>query len=165
MEIKSTLKARSGAIYDVEYYDVDSYDEIRDKGVIHIGAFCFYEGKLLIVHDKDRKTWTPIGGSIEPEETIEEALVREIKEEGNMKVLHHELIGYQQIHEPHRLTVQSRSFCIVEPYGPFTGDPDGDIDEIKLINPEEYKKYFDWGIIQEHVAERVKEKLKRYYNK
>ena len=97
MEIKSTIKASNGDVYDVEYYDTNSYDELRDKGVIHIGALCFCEGKLLIVHDKDRKSWTPIGGSIEAGETIEEALIREIKEEGNMKVLHHEIIGSNKI--------------------------------------------------------------------
>ena len=46
-------------------------------------------------------------------------------------------------------------FCIVEPYGDFVADPDGDITEIKLIDPWDYKKYFDWGIIGEHIMKRA----------
>lgn len=30
---------------------------------------------------------------------------------------------------------QTRSLCLVEPYGPFLSDPDGDISEIKLVDP------------------------------
>ncbi len=57
---------------------------------------------------------------------------------------------------------QLRYLCTVEPVGPFTEDPDGKIAEIKLINPADYKQYFDWGQIGERIIERaveLKEKL------
>jgi len=74
-----------------------------------------------------------------------------------MKVVSQALIGFQDIYEPGRIVRQTRSFCIVEPYGNFTLDPDGEITETKLIDPADYKKYFDWGEIGERIMERAVE--------
>ena len=76
-----------------------------------------------------------------------------------MKVLHQELIGFQDIYEPEEVVRQTRSFCIVEPYGDFVadGDSEGDITSIKLINPKDYKKYFDWGEVGERIISRALE--------
>jgi hypothetical protein len=73
-----------------------------------------------------------------------------------MKILKQAFLGYQDIVEPDgKMVTQTRSVCIVETYGDFVSDPDGDIAEIKLIDPAEYKKYFDWGIIGDHLIERA----------
>lgn len=65
-------------------------------------------------------------------------------------------MGFQEIFEPQRTIVQTRSVCIVEPYGPFVSDPDGgEITKIELIDPKDYKTYFDWGIIGDHIMQRV----------
>ena len=74
-----------------------------------------------------------------------------------MKVLHQELIGYQDIYEPNRIVRQTRSFCIVEPFGDFVVDPGGEITEIKLIDPKDYKQYFDWGEIGDRIMKRAVE--------
>ena len=42
-------------------------------------------------------------------------------------------------YEPEKIIRQTRSFCVVEPYGEFVADPDGDITKIELINPKDYK--------------------------
>ncbi len=107
----------------------------------------------------------PPGGGVEVGETYEEAVVREVKEETNMKVLYQELIGFQDIYEPERIIRQTRSFCVVEPYGEFVTDPDGEIKEIRLINPSEYKLYFDWGDRGERVMERALEIHKTFSTK
>ena len=57
---------------------------------------------------------------------------------------------------------QVRMFCIVEPYGDFVSDPDGDVTEIKLIDPKDYKQYFDWGEIGDRIVERAVEMKKEY---
>jgi len=80
---------------------------------------------------------------------------RSDEEETNMKVSHQKLIGYQDIFEPDCVVRQVRSFCIVEPCGPFISDIDGDVMRIKLIEPKDYKRYFDWGEIGERVMKRA----------
>lgn len=77
------------------------------------------------------------------------------REETNVRVLHQELIGYQDIFEPDRTVRQTRSFCMVEPHGPFIADPDGDVTKIKLIDPKDCKSYFDWGEIGERIVKRA----------
>lgn len=157
MHITSTLKNRSGQVLKVEYRESDSLVDLSEKILQAVHAFCFYGDKMVVVYSKEKGYWAPPGGGIESGETIEEAVIREVLEETNMKVLHQELIGYQDIFEPDRIVRQTRSFCIVEPYGPFTADPDGDVTEIKFIEPKDYKKYFDWGEIGDRIIERALE--------
>src|ERR1700759_3948955 len=134
MEIKSTLTNRSGQTLDVLYKEEDPMKDLDSKVLQGVHAFCFFKDKLVILYAESKKYWTPPGGGIEPGETYEEAVVREVREETNMRVLKQELIGYQDVYEPGRIIRQTRSICIVEPIGEFTVDPDGDVTEIKLID-------------------------------
>lgn len=155
MHITSTLKNRSGQVLNVEYKENDPLDDLSGKILQAVHAFCFYGDKMVVVYSEEKGYWAPPGGGIESGEMIDEAIIREVREETNMKVLYQELIGYQDIYEPDRIVRQTRSFCIVEPHGPFVSDPDGDVTEIKLIDPKEYKNYFDWGEIGERIIERA----------
>jgi 8-oxo-dGTP diphosphatase len=155
MEIKSTLEWK-GKTFDIIYRDIDTAKDLGDQKISGAHAFCFYKDKLVIVYAANKNRWTPPGGGVEEGETVEQAVVREIKEETNMKVLHHQFIGYQIIIEPGKTSTQTRSFCMVEPYGEFVSDPDeGEITEIKLIDPKDIKQYFDWENIGDHILERA----------
>jgi len=74
-----------------------------------------------------------------------------------MEVLLAKPIGYQKMIsvDDNSFVYQLRYACIVKPYGPFVSDPGGSIAEIKLIDPNEYKKYFDWGKIGERIIQRA----------
>ncbi|TSC69947.1 MAG: Uncharacterized protein CEO12_652, partial [Parcubacteria group bacterium Gr01-1014_46] len=82
--------------------------------------------------------------------------------ETNMKVLYQELIGYSIFTMPNKIVKQTRSMCIVEPYGEFVSDPDGEIMEIKLIDPGEFKENFGWGETGDRIMERALELKKEY---
>ena len=155
MEIKSSLINRSCQIINLIYCEDGPLIDLEGKILQAVHAFCFYDGKLVVVYAAEKGYWAPPGGGIELGETYEEAVIREVKEETNMKVLSQKFIGYQDIYEPDRIVRQTRSVCIVEPYGPFVFDPDGDVTEIKLIDPADYKKYFDWGKVGERIMERA----------
>lgn len=157
MEIKSTLTNRHGQVLGVLYREGDPLENLDGKVLQGVHAYCFYDDKFVVVYADSKGYWTPPGGGIEAGETYEEAVVREVKEESNMKVLKQELIGYQDVYEQDRTVRQTRSFCIEEPYGPFVSDPDGDITRIKLIDPAEFKKYFDWGKVGDRIMKRALE--------
>ncbi len=158
MEIKSTLTNRSGQVLPVLYRDIDSESEIKEGEVSGVHAYCFCGNKLVVVYSDKKGYWAPPGGGRELDESIEGAVTREVKEETNMKVLKQRFVGFQEVFEPTRVISQTRSVCIVEPYGPFVGDPDGgEVTKIELIDPQDYKKYFDWGIVGDHIMEKALE--------
>lgn len=156
MEIKSTLTNRLGQVLDVIYRDIESELDLGGKKIKGVHAYCFYKDKLVVVYAENKGYWTPPGGGVEKGEDARSAVIREVKEESNMRVISHRFIGCQDIYEANGMVSQTRSVCIVEPYGPFLSDPDGDITEIRLIDPKEYKKeYFDWGVVGDHIMSRA----------
>ncbi len=157
MEIKSTLTNLAGQVLNVTYRDIESEQDIGDKKISGVHAYCFYQGKMVVVYAASKGFWTPPGGGVEDGEGPYDAVQREVKEESNMRVTKQQLLGYQDIFEPERVVTQTRSVCLVEPDGPFVNDPDGDITEIKLIDPKDYKQYFDWGIVGDHLIQRALE--------
>ncbi len=157
MEIKSTLTNRSGQVLGVLYRDIESERDLGDKKISGVHAYCFYKDTLVVVYAEEKGYWTPAGGGVEEGESVQDAVRREVKEETNMRVLEQRLIGYQDISEPERVVTQTRSVCLVEPYGAFVSDPDGDITKIELIDPKYYKRYFDWGIVGDHIMQRALE--------
>ncbi len=155
MEIKSALTNRKGEKCDVVYRDISSEKELDGRKVSGVHAFCFHKNKIVVVFSETKGYWTPPGGAVEAGETPEEAVSREVLEETNMKVVCQQLIGYQDVFEPTRVVTQTRHMCIVEPLGAFENDPDGDVTEIKLIDPAECKEYFDWGAVGERLIQRA----------
>jgi ADP-ribose pyrophosphatase YjhB (NUDIX family) len=160
MEFKKTMTTKRGT-FNVYFKDTDPYIDLEGKVLQCVHAFCFYNGQLVLV-DHPKSGWVPPGGGIEVGETYEEAVAREVKEETNMEVLHQELIGYMDVYEEKRTVRQTRSFCIVRPYGDFVADPDGEIMQIQLIDPKVYKKYFDWGEIGDYVMDQAMIMAEKY---
>jgi ADP-ribose pyrophosphatase YjhB (NUDIX family) len=156
MNITENYKSYSGVQYIVEYSDTDSFDDL-DYGLCRqVYGICFCEDKLVIGYGGQKKNWGLIGGTIEKGETFEQTLKREIQEESNMEVLRCIPVGYQKVTDTRdgSYIFQLRYACVVRPLGPFVLDPAGGITEIKLIDPKDYKKYFDWGRIGERMIER-----------
>ena len=151
----------------LEYSDADSFNDLPRDKCRQVYGVCFVGDKMVIGKRIRNGEWGLIGGSIEKGETFTETLAREIQEESNMKVLAALPIGYQKTTPPNSEPFyQLRFFALVEPIGEFIKDPDGNpnsgIAKIKLIDPEIYKEYFDWGEIGERIIRRaieLKDKL------
>lgn len=124
-----------GKDYKLRYEDLDSFDELPYKKCKQVYGVCFYKDKMVIGFGGKKADWGLIGGTIEPDEKFEETLVREIREESNMRVLKFAPIGSQKVTSPEGENIyQLRYSSIVEPIGKFKEDPDGSVKEIKLIN-------------------------------
>lgn len=164
MMITETYKGQSGTEVIFEYSDADSFNHLNPEFVRQTYGVCFVGDRIVIGFGGKKNAWGLIGGTIEQGEKFEETLVREIQEESNMEVISYLPIGYQRVIDARNDTCiyQLRYVCKVKPHGPFTVDPAGGVTEIKLINPRDYKQYFDWGKIGERIIERaleLKEKL------
>lgn len=162
MEIKSLFEYAGKTAY-ITYRDADSFDDLRSKNVTQVYAICFWKNKIVLVHNKNSNSLSLPGGGLEKDEAFEDCLRREIKEETNMKVLSFAPIGYQEVTNLENPVVfQLRYVCVVEPYGDFVSDPDGDVDQIKTIDTKEFKEHIKWGEIGDRIFERALEMLKKY---
>lgn len=159
----------NGVVYLYEYCDATSFEHLPKDRVKQAYGVCFVDDKLLIGYGGLKKGWGLIGGSVEPGETFEQTLKREIKEESNMELLAFLPIGYQKLTntENGKILFQLRYACKVRPLDKFTidggdGTTEKAITKIELIDPSNYKQYFDWGEIGEHIIQRalnIKSKL------
>jgi len=161
MTIIKNYKGSNNIDYICEYSDAESFEHLPYESVKQAYGICFYENKLVIGFGGLKKGWGLIGGSVEKGESFEETLRREIKEESNMNIVSFLPVGYQKVTDTQNKKVfyQLRYVCKVVPYGEFLidggdGFSDKAITEIKLINPKDYKKYFDWGEIGDRIIER-----------
>ena len=145
----------------IEYNDTDDFSQLPRDLCTQVYGVAFFDGKIIIVHDSKRDLWTLVGGTIELGENYEETLRREIQEESNMEVTAWQPLGYQKItYEDNSETIiQLRAVCKARPLGEFVSDPAGGIDIMKLIHPEDYRKYFDWGEIGEWIIKTAQEKV------
>lgn len=161
MQIKTQFNNSDDTVSVVTYQDTDSFESLDFSKIAQVYAVCLSsKGEMVIVFHGERKDWTLVGGSVEPGESLEDCLKREIQEESNMKVLDFKPVGYQMVQTGDKIIYQLRYACHVELYGEFIGDPTEKVIEIKLIDPKDYKQYFDWGEIGERIVERALEILK-----
>lgn len=154
----------NGVQYLLEYFDAESFDHLEYDKCKQVYGVCFLGKEIVIGYGGMKKGWGLIGGSVEVGETLEQTLSREIKEESNMEVLTATPIGYQKVTDTRdgKIFYQLRYMCEVKSLGKFIID-EGDgmtekgITEIKLIDPDKYREYFDWGDIGERVIRRAVE--------
>jgi len=165
MIIHDVYKSSDGKQYQVRYVDADSFAHVPIAKIKQAYGVCFYQGKIVIGKRRKNNAWGIIGGSVEPGETPEQTLSREVREESNMKVIKSIPIGYQAVTAADaKMFIQLRYACSVEPAGEFVSDPDGSIIEIKLIDPLSYKQYFDWGKIGDRIISRALELKNHLYD-
>jgi 8-oxo-dGTP pyrophosphatase MutT (NUDIX family) len=137
------------------YEDSNDFSKLPQAKIGSVCAFCYYNNKFVIV--KNERNWEPVAGHVEPGETPEEGLIREVKEESNMKVLKYIPIGY--LYTDGDDIYQTRYLCFTEPYGPFVKDPDGGVTEIKLVDFSEITKYVEFGDTAHATLARLKEEI------
>ena len=59
---------------------------METKTHMTVGAYIIHDNKVLLIHHKKLDIWIPPGGHIDENETPDEALKRELKEELNMEI-------------------------------------------------------------------------------
>lgn len=153
MELHDTFNW-AGQSFPIVYHDTDDFSVLPTAQCRQVYGVCFCGGQMIIGQRSKNQQWGIIGGTIEPSETYKQTLAREIEEESNMKILAALPVGYQIIYEPTKTICQLRYVAVVEPFGPFIADPDEGITAIKLIDPAEYRNYFDWGQIGARIIQR-----------
>jgi NADH pyrophosphatase NudC (nudix superfamily) len=113
-------------------------------------GICFTGTGMIVLGACDiggKRFWNLLGGGVEPGETLEDCLVREVMEEGCARVAESRYIGCQRVGDPDHPTgpwryYQSRFWARVEllPW-----DPQHEIDERCLVRREDLLRTLSWG--------------------
>lgn len=113
-------------------------------------GICFTGTGMIVLGSGDfdgGRHWNLLGGGVEPGETLEDCLIREVMEEGCARVLESRYIGCQRVDDPDhpagpRRFYQSRFWARVEllPW-----DPHHEIDERRLVHPDDFLRTLTWG--------------------
>lgn len=128
-----------------------------------VAGFLIHNGKLLLIHHRKLDIWIPLGGHIDEDETPDQALKREFKEELNLDI---EILNFNHI--------TNKGFVRKELAVPFyvnvhsVGDHDHccfyylcKLKSENIVVNEKELKGFEWFTVeelnQEHVPEDVKE--------
>lgn len=161
MKIKSSFKL-DGEVFIVDYEDLDDFSSLPRERCKQIYGVCFVGNEIVIVRNGVKNAWGLPGGSIEEGETPGETFRREMAEEANAEVLKWLPIGVQKVtFADGHFILQLRACASVAFLGDFVSDPGGNVAERRLIDPTDYKEYFDWGEVGDRIIKRGLE-LKKF---
>lgn len=128
-----------------------------------VAGFIMHKNKVLLIHHKKLDLWLPVGGHIEENETPDQALLREIKEEVGIDV---NILNKSNFHQEGNVKYNLATPFYVNVHS--VGDHDHCclFYVCKAINPEQLKidknelKNFDWfskeDLNKEHIPIDVK---------
>jgi len=127
-----------------------------------VAGYIIHENKVLLIHHKKLDLWLPVGGHIDKDETPDDALLREIKEETGIDV---EILNKTDIPLEGNLKRNLATPFYVNVHNVNDHDHCCLFYVCKAINPEKLKinkelKNFDWfsreDLDKEHVPVDVK---------
>jgi ADP-ribose pyrophosphatase YjhB (NUDIX family) len=118
----------------------DSVPDIR-----RVRAFCFCNGKLVVVYEAASNEWTFPGGGVEHGETPEYGMRREIQEESGREVVRLMPFGVLTIAAPSGPILRLWYVAEVAPSdGSAHADPAGDVTETKEVTLGELDTLIPW---------------------
>lgn len=147
-----------GETYQVDWFDVSPEQPVPDLQWRQVYAIGNLDGKVpLVCYERAEKPYNLPGGTVEPGESVEQALYRELEEEINMRPTAWHPIGYQVVTEPDgKQVMQLRVYAELQKLGEFVNDPGGSVIGNKLIDVHELNTYIDYGAVGERMLEIVR---------
>lgn len=142
----------------VDWYEVTKKQNIPDLDWQQVYAIGSIDGQVPLVTNKGaEKPYNLPGGKVEPGETIEQTLKRELIEECNMRVMSWQPLGYQILTEPDgRKVAQFRVYAEFEKIAEFVSDPAGSVVKNTLVGIDQVNQLIDYGDVGEEMIKLAK---------
>lgn len=112
------------------------------KPITQVYSVCFDDkGNILIIRTPN-ENWNIPGGTPENNETPEQTLRRETKEEADVTIGKNAMIGYYEVVSGKSTIYQLRFAALLDEKKPSTIDPaSGVLNERKFVSPDEFFRY------------------------
>lgn len=132
---------------EYDWFTATQKDAIPDLDWKQIYAVTNYNNHVVLVTSAtSEKPYNLPGGTVEPGETLEDCLARELVEECNMRLVSWQPLGYQICYEPDGSVVpQFRAYAIVEKIGEFVADPDGGVTSNTYVGIDSLESTIQYG--------------------
>lgn len=144
-----------GAKIDVAWFDVVEKSEIPNLEWHQVYGICDLDGEVPIVFYAHARENLP-GGHTEAGETLEETLIREIREELNCEVLEWQPIGYQILSSPeYGVENQFRVYAKLHKLGEWQPDIGGSVKGYRLVELKDLNSRIQYGVVGERMVEIV----------
>lgn len=146
----------NNATYNVDWYDLQSTGVLPEIEWHQVYAVGNYRSQVPVVHYPNARDNLP-GGEVDPGETVEQTLYREIQEELNMNILSWYPVGYQVVTHPDgSITNELRVYAAMEKIGEFVNDSGGHIIGHSLVPIESLNDSIQYGVVGERLIEAVR---------
>ena len=152
-----------GTVYDVELYEADEFDTLAP--VTQVQAVLFVtKDQIVIYKDIDGYYGLP-GGSIEPGESLEQALRREVKEESACEIMDFGPLGFMKnTKKPgNSVSYQVRYWAQVKLLDEPVHDPCGTAISREVVSLEEAAEKLKWGERGKILLKVGLEKFKKFH--
>jgi hypothetical protein len=160
--------ADSGRKVITTWHPTQEQPKFKDLSSLHAHVIAFTkEGKVIVIRDPGAASWNLPGGTVEKNETPEQALVREVDEEIDTDLEEFAIIGYNAHIFPeheHIKTKYNITYAgIIRKIRDQTIDPAmGAFMDMKLIEPSEFNTHIVWGEIGKDMFKKAKEYFLRW---
>lgn len=141
MKLQETTQF-DGRSYEVTWQDVGNLPP-RNQ-VTQVSAICYSSDNQIVMISGDGCHWGIPGGHPESEESLEEALRREVREEACCDINQMRLLGWQHVRDKcdNSVHYQLRYCCLVNVE---TFRPEHEIAYRQLIAPDEFLDRLEYG--------------------
>lgn len=142
-----------GFTYKVDWYDLVGKElpRLSWRQVYVIGGI---DGKVPVVHYATGDDDNLPGGKVEPGESVDECIVREMQEELNCKVLSWRPLGYQAVYgSDGEVSYQLRVSAKLRPIGEFEQDTGGSVIGHSLVVLDKLNEHIKYGAVGDRMVE------------
>ena len=154
--------------YELELHSLDNHCDLSQ--VDQVQAVCFLDSSRIVFYKNVEGYLGNPGGTVEKGESVEQAAIRELIEEAQLKLIDWRTIGFEEVFYPNKSESKEKSCFLrivakVELIDKPIKDPDGKAVGRVVVKTDEAAKKLNWGEKGERLMELARAKYIQDWDK